>query len=725
MRLDHIDIEGFGSYSTRRVISFSDDGATVVLGRNEAGKSTLLTAITAVLFGFKDPAARQRHRPWQDHEAYAATLVLKTEGGQALHVRRDFETDQVRVVERDGDAEIVRFEGLADPLGRDASSAHYQDFLKETLGFRDEAVFRQTVYFEQQSLETGISDQVRRLLSGSSTMDYRAVQHELHRRYAELTNENPWRSHDRARSRRDSLDLRDQEERLQKARASMARSVELEAEIAGLDEEVIRLNDELATADRELDAHERLLPLLERQASISRRLDEITENRDRREAHAQRVREIESRIKLRFSHLVRAPNNLGELIKGWRDAMREADRTQETVAKLQGKLSGLTPRWNRTAGLAVGGLLFAVCVAVGAITTAGIQLGAFALAIPMGALGWTLGRRIGASVEDERRALDGKLRSAKAEQQGHAKRATDLLGQCGPAVVGRAPEEVLSEFAAYIEIRDERKTLLASMQALGEKKVLDARFDEVTRERAKVETGIEELYTAFPELPPPDAVRTLETRISELRQSREHLGLRTRETQRHLDEARLESVALAGHIDVNLAELADGVRESRQKIGELDLEREALKFAIDTLEACVTDFQELDLEDLEEEVSRIFREITGERYGKVELTTTLDPKVRFSEGSELVDPRDLSQGARDQLYFAMRVALGKHLSEDIRLPLLLDDPFVNFDRERRDLAKGILDALPDHQVVLMTCHDDYRDWTDDLVQLDASASDSA
>jgi uncharacterized protein YhaN len=78
----------------------------------------------------------------------------------------------------------------------------------------------------------------------------------------------------------------------------------------------------------------------------------------------------------------------------------------------------------------------------------------------------------------------------------------------------------------------------------------------------------------------------------------------------------------------------------------------------------------------------------------------------------------LSQGARDQLYFAMRVAMARHLSRNINLPLFLDDPFVNFDNERLHVTKEVIDHLKGHQVVLVTCGREYRNWGRKLVDLD-------
>ena len=57
MRIDEIHVDGFGLLRDRRIEPAP--GLTVIRGENEAGKSTLLAFIRAILFGFdpKNPAA--------------------------------------------------------------------------------------------------------------------------------------------------------------------------------------------------------------------------------------------------------------------------------------------------------------------------------------------------------------------------------------------------------------------------------------------------------------------------------------------------------------------------------------------------------------------------------------------------------------------------------------------------------------------------------------------
>ena len=61
MRIKTIDIDGFGVWNGLTIDELSDH-ATVVYGPNEAGKTTLMQFVRAVLYGFT-PERRKRYLP--------------------------------------------------------------------------------------------------------------------------------------------------------------------------------------------------------------------------------------------------------------------------------------------------------------------------------------------------------------------------------------------------------------------------------------------------------------------------------------------------------------------------------------------------------------------------------------------------------------------------------------------------------------------------------------
>ena len=66
----------------------------------------------------------------------------------------------------------------------------------------------------------------------------------------------------------------------------------------------------------------------------------------------------------------------------------------------------------------------------------------------------------------------------------------------------------------------------------------------------------------------------------------------------------------------------------------------------------------------------------------------------------------MSEGTRDQLYLALRLAtLERYAEEGRAMPLLLDDVLMTFDDDRAAAALRVFDELSERfQVILLTHH---------------------
>jgi len=81
-------IEGFGRLANLS-LRFAP-GLNLVYGPNEAGKSTLLEALLATLYGFVDEGAAAAYRPSSGAGVYAASLTYALDAGAAYRVTRRF-----------------------------------------------------------------------------------------------------------------------------------------------------------------------------------------------------------------------------------------------------------------------------------------------------------------------------------------------------------------------------------------------------------------------------------------------------------------------------------------------------------------------------------------------------------------------------------------------------------------------------------------------------------
>lgn len=720
MKLLRIRLHGFGAFNQGLDVTFSADKLNLVVGRNEAGKSTLMNSIFGVLFGFRDLNLARKYEPWDDHESYAGELEFEQEDGTRITIFRDFDANEARISTVDADGvEQELFSGRADPRGNRDEDLRYFEHIGDILGFRDEAVFRSTVFFGQQSLTTAVSDQIRRMLSGSTSMDYKGALHELHSRYSELTTENPWRTKTRGRGRlieQTRTDLDEERARLDRGRDALSRTLELEAECADLEIRLGRADEDIALERESLEANERLFNLLARREEADRRYEDALSRRDNFKRYADRAHEVDEELTRRFSHLKSVPTDFPDKVREYARDQEEMQNELDQLATERKALEQLRPTPNTKNGVTVGGLIGGAAVVAGLLTPVGLTVGAMAGAAG-GLLGFNIGRNVGTGFKEQKGSIQERIRQLQASVKQRRKRSEEILAAAGSSLLGRDAEDVIAEFKGFSELREEKKRLVAAMKALGEREAVESAFEEASRERGTVGAALEEISERHPSLVGIDDRTAVGAEIERLRQRVKEVDQSVALDRARLEEARVELAGLGARIDFNLAQLEEDVREKERRLERYDLERDALKLAIDSLDRCVKDFQEGDVLRLSEEMSGIFAKITGEKYTRVHLGAGLEPVI--SRGDAVpISPENLSQGAQDQLYFAMRVAMARHLSRNINLPLFLDDPFVNFDEERLAITKDVLDNLEEHQVIMVTCNRDYEPWTDAILDLD-------
>ncbi len=116
------------------------------------------------------------------------------------------------------------------------------------------------------------------------------------------------------------------------------------------------------------------------------------------------------------------------------------------------------------------------------------------------------------------------------------------------------------------------------------------------------------------------------------------------------------------------------------------------------------------LAPLEDRLSSVFADITGRRNRRVYLDENLQILGVGRDGKERIAFEHLSQGAREQLLLALRLAVAAELSVDEPQLLILDDVLVNTDGTRQDRILDLLQqAAETMQILILTCHPDrYR-----------------
>ncbi|HNZ40306.1 MAG TPA: AAA family ATPase, partial [Clostridia bacterium] len=144
MRIIAVHIYGYGKL-TDRTFNFKE-GFNLVLGKNESGKSTLMSFIKAMLYGHKKNEREKdgfipevkKYKPWNS-DKYGGYLILETDEKKILRVERDFNGKTLSVYNEYGE-EITNefsFSKENEMIGQDLLGMDYECFINSSFMCQD------------------------------------------------------------------------------------------------------------------------------------------------------------------------------------------------------------------------------------------------------------------------------------------------------------------------------------------------------------------------------------------------------------------------------------------------------------------------------------------------------------------------------------------------------------------------------------------------------------
>ncbi len=299
------------------------------------------------------------------------------------------------------------------------------------------------------------------------------------------------------------------------------------------------------------------------------------------------------------------------------------------------------------------------------------------------------------------------------------KQITAAKARLLPILKGRRPDAVQR---AYEEYQKNNERLSALRDTLARDENLDdlkGERDNLTVKYDSLQRQLREFFKQFP------ALDLWKDKPGDLQRERDEFASKIQHLEKEIDTKRsrradvIAELRVCERVDQDVERLEEEIKEGERKLVRLEQRSKAIAIAIRTLDQCIGDYQEQYLQGLAQKIESAFTKIVGRRYRDFEFTENFD-KLHFatSEVHKLTDA-SLSHGARDQLYFAMRLATAGELAAQVNLPFILDDPFVNFDQDRlQRLMDMLLRIAQTHQVILLTHRREYARWEVPILDLD-------
>ena len=348
-------------------------------------------------------------------------------------------------------------------------------------------------------------------------------------------------------------------------------------------------------------------------------------------------------------------------------------------------------------------------------------------------------------LERSREALDARLRS----RQGEAVDLARTLGVTAPEDLGVFESTVESRLrdarsrrdaadqasGEHERLRRARQTVAADVDRLGRRH--DALIDQVaTLGQGTSQSGIEaaqrrlnaheradrieeELERSHPDLVDRkariDDVDDSDVTWSVSEHEVTERRIRMEEAEAHLEELVGRMRALerdVAHLrEQETVDAIDGELETlREAEARLVSERDRKWVLAQLVREADRRFRDEHQPDLLQRASAYLRRLTNGRYERLLVDERSDGDLFHLVGPALPRPVPLaspiSTGTLEQAYLALRLAIVDHLDRDReRLPLFIDEAFVNWDDTRRDQGLSVLaEVSADRQVFAFTCH---------------------
>ena len=156
------------------------------------------------------------------------------------------------------------------------------------------------------------------------------------------------------------------------------------------------------------------------------------------------------------------------------------------------------------------------------------------------------------------------------------------------------------------------------------------------------------------------------------------------------------------------ADVLQQFEQKKAELAELAHKWAVNKAVMEAIKQTMDNLKEKRLPFVLEKAQQFFSHLTGNRYETLEVN---------EEGIfEAINPQgmrfriaELSQATKEQAYISLRFALAESLLDTVPLPVIMDDPFVHFDRNRvKQMVQLMTDLASNHQFLYFTCHEEMK-----------------
>ena len=651
----------------RRALTFAP-GLNIVEAPNEAGKSTLAAFLRTMLYGLKTSergalADKNRYMPWSG-SAMSGTLELVTDfGGITL------QRDTVRA-----NAPMGRLSAVYTGTGEPVAQLTAADCGETLLGV-PRGVYERSAFIRQSGLAIDADTDLERRIAALITTGEEGAS------YSETANMLKKQLNARRHNKNGQIPALEQE---------IAADADSLAELHDLIAQRNAAEDELTVRKAERDAIRSDLALhdaADRQAQFEA-LREARHAADEADAKAETAYRMIRDAKTPPREVLEQGRAKLHALDGLTAQRQEAEKKKQEAADAFYAFLSTMPTQKHSCLLEL--IIFSIpilfvllCLLFARLKLPTPALVCFGLSLFSAAL-YVI--------------LDHRRERKYGAQFRHRNELLDTLEEAEEAcdTINAACEAQLEWLLADLPVSDAAQAEAYISEALSRYEL----HESFSREAQMAQMQLEFLQKQLPaEEPPLHVERPVRSREA-LQSALTGASARCTELQRTVDytEGRIRAIGDA-------QELAGALAEKQERLAVVRNEYDAIALALDALERANTTLQNRFSPALGERAAERFGALTGGKYDTVLLDRAFHALVCENSASVSRDAALLSQGAADQLYLAVRLAIcDLVLPAEKNIPLVLDDALINFDDARCASAlELLLRESESRQILLLTC----------------------
>jgi DNA repair exonuclease SbcCD ATPase subunit len=707
MWLKSIELKNF-----KRFIDFQaqfSPGINVVKGSlNELGKSTLLDGIVVALFHNPRSTAKEikDYASWGSTKQFRTNLEFQDKGNRYL-LEKDFDKGTVRLIDDNTREELDTFKEISEKMA-------------ELLGTNSDRLFlcssciRQAQVGEISSGKKEINESLEEIVSGGKE--------------GTLASQVILKLDDKISEMRKGLDrpakspgiLASLKNRLQDI---SRRYDEVRDEVSKVEArriELVEVNKQLAQAKEQYENAKALLEKNKQRKEIEASIERLTKDYNSVEELLSRMENQEEDFRKADEALMaieglKDKQQVSESRKGLDAIQNRRVDIEKDLAQRENELAGA--KENLDIGKSVKflgsgrGIATSIIILTGGIigTLVGpfyllglIILGAALLAITMWARTAFIREKTNIfTIEERIQKMGESLGDLSREEQ-------ELLAKAKCNTVTEFDKKE-RDFYYWQETKDKAGNRLDGMLSGKTIQDVERQKTEVARklavEGAKLTDDLRETRLG------PEEYIELERKVQSLYTRQTELESQKRRCEVIIEQAR-SNIENQIRLEEELESLQEALKHEEIKVKVYEL---ASKFIFQARTEILSSTEEA----LEKEIQRYLAVFTNDRYKQVRVNKeALEFWVYSDEKGDWAKPEELSGGVIDEFYLAFRLALAKLIFGDKKPPLILDDPFVNFDSVRLVNTLDFFETLTsEYQIIIFTLGDLYDEVADNVIVL--------